>query len=159
MTGRSRRDPDEFVDAVLTASRVLVGVSARSLAAVEESVTVVQFRTLVVLHTRSRTNLNGLADSLGVNASTAARMVDKLVSAGLVARADNPDNRREVHLALTDAGAKLVDEVTARRRAEIARIVRAMPAERRAELAPALRAFAAAAAEPPTMQGATAYGW
>ncbi|HZL05508.1 MAG TPA: MarR family transcriptional regulator, partial [Coriobacteriia bacterium] len=49
---------DEFVTAVLTASRVLVGVSARSLAEVEETVTVTQFRTLVVLDSRGEINLN-----------------------------------------------------------------------------------------------------
>jgi DNA-binding MarR family transcriptional regulator len=159
VTRRTPRSADEFVDAVLTASRVLVAVSARSLAEVEDSVTVVQFRTLVVLRTRPETNLNGLAEALGVNASTALRMIDKLVAAGLVDRQDNPDNRREVRLGLTPAGTALVDEVTARRRAEIARVVRAMPAQQRSELAPALRAFAEAAGEPPATGGVTAYGW
>ena len=41
-------DVQELVTAVLTASRVLVSVSARSLAGVEDVVTVTQFRTLVV---------------------------------------------------------------------------------------------------------------
>src|SRR5665647_545120 len=39
---------DELVSALLTASRALVGVSARSLARVEDAVTITQFRTLVV---------------------------------------------------------------------------------------------------------------
>ncbi|HEV7206458.1 MAG TPA: MarR family transcriptional regulator [Jatrophihabitans sp.] len=159
MTGRTRRDTDEFVDAVLTASRVLVAVSARSLAEVADSTTVVQFRTLVVLRMRPDTNLHGLAEALAVNSSTALRMVDRLVVAGLVARRSSPESRREVRLALTDTGAALVDEVTARRRAEITRIVRTMPAHQRAELAPALRAFAQAADEPPVAGGVTAFGW
>ena len=41
--------PREMVDALLIASRALVGVSARSLAAVESHVTLPQFRALVVL--------------------------------------------------------------------------------------------------------------
>ncbi|MFC7655431.1 hypothetical protein ACFQV8_01700 [Pseudonocardia benzenivorans] len=40
---------DELVDAVMTASRVLVAVAARSLAAVDEDVTIAQYRALVVL--------------------------------------------------------------------------------------------------------------
>ena len=40
---------DDFVTALLTASRVLVGVSARSLVQAQGTVTVTQFRTLVVL--------------------------------------------------------------------------------------------------------------
>ena len=120
-------DIDELVTAVLTASRALVGVSARSLAGVEETVTITQFRTLVVLDNRGQINLNSLADELDVNSSTAMRMIDRLLAAGLVTRQDNPVNRREVLLGLTEEGARLVATVTRHRRAEIARIVTAMP--------------------------------
>ena len=46
----SEREP--VVDAVLTASRVLVAVAARSLAEVAEEVTLTQYRSLVVLASR-----------------------------------------------------------------------------------------------------------
>lgn len=141
-------DVDELVTAVLTASRVLVGVSARSLAELEGTVTIPQFRTLVVLDRQDGINLNGLADELSVNASTAMRMVDRLLAAGLVTRVENPANRREVLLGLTTAARTLVTDVTRRRRTEIATIVSAMPAERRSELVAALHAFADAAGEP-----------
>jgi DNA-binding MarR family transcriptional regulator len=155
---RARDDGvDELVTAVLTASRVLVGVSAASLAEVEDTVTLTQFRTLVVLHTRGEVNLNGLADELAVNASTAMRMIDKLLAAGLVTRQDNPANRREVQLRLTDEGAHLVRTVTTRRRARIARIVTAMPDADRTGLIQALTAFGDAAGEP-TASSAT-LGW
>jgi DNA-binding MarR family transcriptional regulator len=142
---------DEFVTAVLTASRVLVGVSARSLAEVEETVTVTQFRTLVVL--------DSLAEELDVNSSTALRMIDRLLVAGLVTRRENPTNRREVLLGLSTEGARIVDVVTKSRRAEIARIVTAMPSERRSELIAALHAFADAAGEPQPLPAASALGW
>jgi DNA-binding MarR family transcriptional regulator len=152
-------DVDEFVTAVLTASRVLVGVSARSLAEVEETVTITQFRTLVVLDTHGPLNLNTLAEELDVTASTALRMIDRLLVAGLATRRENPTNRREVLLGLTDDGTQLVHTVTARRRAEIAQIVTAMPAARRSELIAAMHAFADAAGELAPRQGATALGW
>ena len=41
---RVRPVVDDFVTSLLTASRVLVGVSARSLAEVEDAVTLTQFR-------------------------------------------------------------------------------------------------------------------
>ena len=150
---------DELVTAVLTASRVLVAVSASSLAEIEETVTLTQFRTLVVLESRGETNLNGLAEALGVNASTAMRMIDKLLAAGLVTRHDNPANRREVVLDLSADGAELVARVTDRRRAEIARIVRKMPASMRTGLVDALTAFADAADEPHVTGAATKFGW
>lgn len=110
--------------------------------------TLPQFRMLVVLHAHGETNLVTLADRLAVNSSTALRMTDRLVDAGLVARRAHPQSRREVLLRLTKAGRQIVDEVTARRRQEIATIVSAMSARNRAGLVKALRAFAAAGGEP-----------
>jgi DNA-binding MarR family transcriptional regulator len=141
-------DEDEFVTALLTASRALVGVSARSLADVEETVTIAQFRVLVVLAAHGQTTLVQLASRLGVNASTAQRQVDRLVREGLVDRRENPSDRREVVIVSTPAGAALVDAVTARRRDAIARIVRDLPGADRPALIAALEAFAAAADEP-----------
>ena len=135
--------------AVLTASRLLVAVSARSLAAVEESVTLSQFRLLVVLASHGETKLVTLADSLAVNPSTAMRMIDRLIATGLVSRRVSPASRREVALRLTAAGRQIVDEVTARRREEIAAIVARMPPPQRTGLVSALRAFADAGGEPP----------
>ena len=141
-------EEDEFVTALLTASRALVGVSARSLADVEETVTIAQFRVLVVLAAHGQTTLVQLASRLGVNASTAQRQVDRLVREGLVSRRENPSDRREVVIVITPAGAALVDAVTARRRDAIARIVRDLPGADRPALIAALEAFAAAADEP-----------
>jgi DNA-binding MarR family transcriptional regulator len=149
---------DELVTAVLTASRALVGVSARSLAEVEGTVTITQFRTLVVLDNLGHINLLALAEELDVNSSTAMRMIDRLLVAGLVTREENPSNRREVLLGLTGEGAMLVETVTRRRRAEIAKIVTAMPLDRRTELVDALHSFADAASEPLARQPSN-LGW
>lgn len=147
--GEDADDADAVTSAVLTASRVLVAISARSLAAVQDTVTLPQFRALVVLATRGPSNLVALADHLAVNPSTAMRMADRLAVAGMVERQINPDNRREVIVRLTPAGRQVVDEVTARRRAEIAAVVARIPKRRRAGLVAALRTFAEASGEPP----------
>jgi DNA-binding MarR family transcriptional regulator len=138
-----------MVGALLTASRVLVAVSARSLAAVEETLTVPQFRTLVVLEAAGPTSLSGLAEQLAVNPSTAMRMVDRLVAMGLVGRTADPGDRRVTRIAATAEGRRIVREVTERRQAEITRIVSAMPAEHQEALVEALQSFADAAAESP----------
>ena len=151
---------DELVNALLTASRALVGVSARSLGQVEDAVTITQFRTLVVLEGHGDTRLNQLALRLGVTPSTALRMVDRLITAHLVTREANKADRREVLIGLTGEGARLVREVTARRRAEIATIVAAMPQEGRHEVVAALNAFAQAAGEAtPNIDTAARLGW
>lgn len=151
---------DELVSALLTASRALVGVSARSLGQVEDAVTITQFRTLVVLEGHGDTRLNQLAERLGVTPSTALRMVDRLIAARLVTREENKADRREVLIGLTHEGARLVREVTERRRAEIATIVAAMPQEGRQEVVAALNAFAQAAGEAtPSADTAARLGW
>ncbi|MFD0258956.1 MarR family winged helix-turn-helix transcriptional regulator [Kitasatospora indigofera] len=140
---------EDLVTAVLTASRVLVAISARSLGEVAESLTLPQFRMLVVLHSRGAMSLSRLAENLAVNPSTALRMIERLVTAGMVLRENSPADRREVRIALTEAGARTVAGATERRREEIARVVAAMPPGRRSELVGALRAFAEAGGEPP----------
>jgi DNA-binding MarR family transcriptional regulator len=139
---------DAVTDAVLTASRLLIAVSATSIAAVDETITIPQFRLLVVLHSRGPMKLSAMADILGVNPSTTTRMVDRLVVAGQVDRQVNPTSRREVVLNLTDQGAKTVVKVTQQRRRHIARIVARMPDVHRTQLVDALEAFNEAGGEP-----------
>jgi DNA-binding MarR family transcriptional regulator len=141
-------DVDAVTAAVLTASRLLVAISARSLAAAEERVTLPQFRMLVVLASRRELNLAALAEALAVNPSTALRMVDRLCAAKLVSRRVNPASRREVVLRPTPAGRQVVDDVTARRREEIAHIVQRLAPRQRIALVRALRTFAEAGDEP-----------
>jgi DNA-binding MarR family transcriptional regulator len=140
---------DAITDALLTASRLLVAMSARSIALVDETITIPQFRTLVILSTRDAINLATLAALLGVAPSTTGRMVDRLVTGGLIDRRPHPYSRRELVVTLTRRGREIVDAVTERRRDEIAHVVAKMaPAERRG-LVRALTAFTRAGDELP----------
>ncbi|UQA37327.1 MarR family transcriptional regulator [Streptomyces sp. HNA39] len=142
-------DVDAVTRAVLTASRLLVAVSARSLAHVEDRVTLPQFWMLVVLSTRGTTKLVTLAELLHVAPSTAMRMLDRLITAGLADRKTNPDNRREILLRLTDEGHRTVESVTARRREEVTSIVQRLGPHQRTALINALNDFNEAGGEPP----------
>ncbi|MFS8096634.1 MarR family transcriptional regulator [Lentzea alba] len=141
-------DVDDLTDAVLTASRLLIAVSARSLAAVEETLTLPQLRMLVLLESRGPMKLTALADLLEVNPSTAKRMIDRLITSGMVDREPNPATKREVVVVASEAGQRVVREVMTRRRAEISTIVSRMPEHLRHGLVEALDAFAAAGGEP-----------
>ncbi|MEZ0365671.1 MarR family transcriptional regulator [Mycobacterium sp. pUA109] len=139
---------DAITDALLTASRLLVAISAHSIAQVDETITIPQFRTLVLLGNHGPINLATLASLLGVRPSAAGRMVDRLVGGGLIDRLPHPTSRRELLVALTERGNAVVREVTRQRRAEIARIVESMPVPERHGLVRALTAFTAAGGEP-----------
>ncbi len=136
----------ELVDAVMTASRVLVAIAARSLAAAGE-VTLPQYRALVVLASRGPQRAVDLAGVLGVNPSSATRLVDRLVRSGLVRRTRERTDRRALRVALSPAGRALVAEVTRRRREEFAQLLRALPPGRHEDVVAALRAIAVAAGE------------
>jgi DNA-binding MarR family transcriptional regulator len=153
------REPEResVVDAVLTASRVLVAIAARSLAEVANEVTLTQYRSLVVLASRGPQSVAALADELDVTPSTVSRLCDRLVRKGLVRRREDRRDRRAVRLALTPAGRELVDAVTDRRRTEIAGLLDGIPEEEQRSLVHALRRLAQAAGEVPEQEWST--GW
>jgi len=156
--GQNRTDGlEEAADAALFASRALVGVAARSLAAIESTITLVQYRALVVLASRESRNVGNLAVALGIHASTATRLCDRLVEKGLIDRKTSAASRREVELGLTVEGRALVRSVTARRRREIIKIIGRLEPAQRASLVAAFGAFADAAGETP--DSAWKLGW
>ncbi|WP_416393156.1 MULTISPECIES: MarR family winged helix-turn-helix transcriptional regulator [unclassified Curtobacterium] len=140
--------PDHGIDEVLAASRGLLGVVARSLAPALESVTVPQFRLIVLVVSLGPTRAGGLADRLAVGPSTLTRNVDRLVAGGWVERRASSDNRREVLVAPTERGCALVAEVTDRRRRELEEIIERVPVADRAIVTAGMAALRRAMGEP-----------
>jgi DNA-binding MarR family transcriptional regulator len=99
---------DVITEALLTASRLVMTMSARATSQVDESITIAQFRTLVILSNQGPINLATLAGLLGVQPSATGRMVDRLVAAGLIDRLPHPTSRRELLATLTDRGRDVV---------------------------------------------------
>lgn len=147
--GESPGVEGELVEAFLSASRALVAVAARSVADSGGDITLSQYRALVVLASRGPQRVRDLAERLGVDSSNATRLCDRLERRELVGRERAPGDRRSVRVSLTSSGARLVREVTAARRTEIAAILTHMPVEGRAQVVTALRTFAQAAGEVP----------
>lgn len=146
---------DQDVDLFLAASRALVGVSARSLAHVDEA-TLPQFRALVVIAGRENATVSELAERLDIHPSTATRLCDRLVRKGLIRRVERNADRRETEILLASRGRRLVERVTSRRRRDLAAIAQRMsPGQLRQAIA-GLGAFAQAAGETPE---ATLFGW
>ena len=158
LTGESTSTSDVVVDAMMRASRALVAITARSLASVNEEVTLAQFRTLVVLSTRGPQTVTALAESLDVHASTMTRMCTRLVSRGLVVRVPSAIDRREVVITLSTTGNELVDSVMRKRRGEFDAIVGRMSDVEQRAVIDALEAFAAAAGETTTSGDVLANG-
>lgn len=135
------------VDAVLDACRSLVAISAWSVEAVADKVDLVQLRILVVLATQGTSSLKNLADATRLHMTRASRVCDRLVGKRLVARGDDPADRRVLQLSLTSAGEAVVRKVMNARRDAVAPVLAAMSTTRRAELVRSLRAFEEASGE------------
>lgn len=148
----------EQVDAVMLAAQALIGVTAQSVATVEHAVTLPQLRALMLVASRRNLNLNTLAQAMQIHPSNATRVCDRLVSAGLLERRSSSTDRRSLLLELTDDGARLIDSVTAMRRAAIAEVLAQVPPSRRRALAAAMRAFGRGAGEEP-LDDAWKLGW
>ena len=80
------------------------------------SLSVAQFRLLLFVRRHPGTSLSPLAEHLGTTLPAASQLVERLVRAGLVTRAQHPEERRRVELRLTDAGDATLAECDARTR-------------------------------------------
>lgn len=150
---RSTGDPSgqvtqEEIDAVLGACRLLVAISVRSMAQVGDEVGAMQLRAMVVVASRGTLSLGPLAEAVGISLSTASRMCDRMVEAGLLNRADDPNDRRQVVLTLTPAGQALVQQVMRERSEALTGVLNRLSKADRKRLAAVLPRFVEAGGEP-----------
>jgi DNA-binding MarR family transcriptional regulator len=148
MTPPQTPDGDDAVSAVLTASRAMLGVIARSFADTLETVTLPQFRVLVLLRSLGPQRTGILAERLGANLSTFSRSLDRMVASGWVRREQNPGSRREVIITLTGEGESIVNDVTQRRREDFRSILAQLTPAQRRQVFEAFDVFNSAAGEP-----------
>jgi len=146
----ANRPSKEHVDALMAASRVLLALSVRSLAEVDEVVTLAQLRVLVVLSSQGPANLSSLAEVVGVHASNASRTCDQLVGMGLVDRQAAAVDRRNIVLAVSERGRGVVAAVLNRRRALLTELLAGVSTADREALTPLLHRLVASAGDIPT---------
>ncbi len=118
---------DRLADAVTGASRALVAIAVRSMAAGSAQVTVAQHRVLVLLEDQERLSVNALATSLGIDQSNASRHCTRLEQVGLVTRTRASQDGRAVEVRLTPSGRRQVRVVREARRREIDRVLAGLP--------------------------------
>jgi DNA-binding MarR family transcriptional regulator len=131
-----KRSSDDEV--LLCALRMAMGVSVRAADEVGD-ISPVQLRALTVLRETAGANLVQLAQGMGVTVSTASRLVDRLVAAGLAERRPAPQTRREIRLSLTRAGKSTLARYDRLRLDGLHGCLDHMPAEHLERLMEALR--------------------
>jgi DNA-binding MarR family transcriptional regulator len=131
------------VETVVRATQAVGGLIAETLAGLAPSVTMPQWRALV-LAAEGPCTVSDVAEDLGIHASNATRLCDRLVRAGLVRRERADDDRRRVLITPTPAGRRLHRRAMEQRREHIEAALAEMTSEERSELVEGLDVFLAA---------------
>jgi DNA-binding MarR family transcriptional regulator len=107
-----------------------------------------QLRALLVIEQREGINLRGVATELGAILSSASRLCDRLVAAGLLEREPGRLDRREISLSLSPVGRLLLADLRTQRRERLAEVLARMSHAGRTALLRGLQEFHAMADAP-----------
>jgi len=143
-------DPSAEAAAVDSAAEPLLSVWDAAREGATDRVSGSQLRAMLVVEEFDGINLRGLAGSLGMILSSASRLCDRLVAAGMIERFPGRTDRREIALHLTTAGHRLLDELRSERRRRLSEVLAQMSPSARQALLSGLSEFGAAMAKPDT---------
>ncbi len=73
-----------------------------------------QFSLLMRLYHGGGCEVHDIGQEFGVSSAAASQLVDRLVQGGLVARTENPEDRRVRRIALSAKGRALIDRIVER---------------------------------------------
>lgn len=105
----------------------------------ESNLSFSQVNTLMRLYHHGPSSVNDLADHLGVTKAAVSQLLDPLIVAGLVARSENPEDRRMKLIALTDEGQRRVKKSMMTRHAWLVDLAQEFSDEEKAQILPALQ--------------------
>jgi DNA-binding MarR family transcriptional regulator len=106
-----------------------------------------QLRALQVVERDEGLNLGALADAMGLLLSSASRLADRLIAAGMLDRTTSNIDRREVSLRLTVDGRALLSDLREDRRRRLDHVLAGMAPASRIALLRGLREFARVASK------------
>ncbi|MPZ86274.1 MAG: MarR family transcriptional regulator [Actinophytocola sp.] len=133
-------------DSALAVLRAMVGIADSTVEKITAELTLTQFRALRTVAERTPITMGVVAAELAINPSSVTRACERLVAVGLLQRAQNPLNKREILLAPTPKGRQIVDQVDHDRREVLSTVLRRIDPEARTTVVAAFAQFAAAAA-------------
>ncbi|HUO42717.1 MAG TPA: MarR family transcriptional regulator [Methylomirabilota bacterium] len=108
----------EIIDVIPIIMRVIRS-RLREHGAVEMSIP--HFRTLTFVYNNDGASLSDVAEHIGLSLSAMSTLVDGLVSAGLMAREENREDRRRMTLSLTRRGRAKLDSAYKAARVQLAK--------------------------------------
>ncbi len=135
-------DPETSMAAALdAAAAALLGIWESAREGTASRLSGAQLRAVMVVEQFDGINLRRLATRLDMLLSSASRLCDRLVAAGMLEREPGRFDRREISLHLTPEARRLVAELRADRRAQLAAVLAGMSREGRDALLRGMREF------------------
>ena len=107
------KEDKQFVDShvVLLAKNSLMFEKLMDIRLAPLDITSSQTKILMMIGCGGYTMASTIAKRLGSNASGVVRSLDKLEAKGWIERVRSAEDRREVHLLVTQAGQKMIDRI------------------------------------------------
>ena len=135
--------------------RATRAVEARALRSIADSgLGASDFGVLEVLLHRGALPVNAIGRKLLLTSGSITTCVDRLARRGLVARRDDPDDRRVRRVELTPAGRALIEPAFARHAADLEAMMQVLTGEERGALVALLRRLGTAATAADTEEAA-----
>lgn len=98
-----------------------------------------QFFLLMHLRHHANCGISDLSEHMEISNAAASQLVDKLVQAGLLVRAEDPHDRRAKQVSLTPAGEEMVKKAIAERSRWVDELADVLSVEEKAKIADALK--------------------
>lgn len=104
---------EQIIKTVLESHAAIFQKLRRSVALgwLQLDLSIAQVRVLFVLTQHPAAPIGTIAQALGIGLPTASHLVEKLVRAGLVQRAEDPKDRRQTLVRLTQQGEDLIEHL------------------------------------------------
>lgn len=104
---------DTLIETVIEGHRALFRAVSRAGAVdwMNLDLSMAQLKTLMVLHASGAMPIGQIAETHGIGQPTASHLVDRLVQAQLVERAEDPQDRRRTLAQLSPAGIELAERL------------------------------------------------
>jgi DNA-binding MarR family transcriptional regulator len=112
-TSDRAKDLDSLVDEIVDLFHEVWKARGRSTTSawMDLQLTLPQFKMLVVVSQSDSSTVGCIAEHLGVGESTASYLVERLVQADLVERAEDPSDRRRAMIRLSRDGRALLEKL------------------------------------------------
>ncbi len=95
-----------------------------------QGISLSQMGALRHIYHRANCNISDISEEMGISTAAASQMLDRLVQSGLITRTENPQDRRNRHLEVTEKGDQILHDGFLSRQAWLVEMVQSLsPAE------------------------------